>query len=100
MTGIDDALAATRKDAATHGRCRNPHCRRKVKHGVAYCCTTCATAHEDRWELEDDAPEGTHPLLRHTGLCDARREERGLWDELWIGTVRPAGDGRFGRLGT
>lgn len=54
-----------------YNKCDNPACRRKVKVGVAYCCTPCWQAHDGGYEIH---PAGS---LNHSGGCDQRMTQRG-----------------------
>lgn len=51
-------------------KCLKPDCMRKVKEGVAYCCSPCATAADGKYEIHE-----------HSEWCDKRNDERGECDE-------------------
>jgi hypothetical protein len=61
-----------------YGKCGKPDCRRKVKPGVAYCCTSCATAAQAPapYELAPYDP-ASHWVLVHSKDCEERSAERG-----------------------
>ena len=51
-------------------KCLKPDCMRKVKEGIAYCCSPCATADEGKYEIHE-----------HSEWCNQRNDERGECDE-------------------
>lgn len=58
--------------------CEKPDCLRRVKPGVAYCCTSCATAAQSPapYELAPYDP-GSHWVLVHSEDCEEQSAERG-----------------------
>lgn len=52
-------------------KCWKPDCMRKISHSVRYCCSPCALADEQKYEIHEDGPLG------HSVYCNARRTERG-----------------------
>lgn len=61
-------------------KCLKPDCMRKVKLGVAYCCTECSVAAEGRFEIH-----------AHSKGCNARTAERGECDEYEAIMMRQPG---------
>lgn len=59
-------------------KCDKPDCLRKVKPGIAYCCTSCATAAQSPapYELAPYDP-GSHWVLVHSKDCEERSAARG-----------------------
>lgn len=49
--------------------CRNPLCDRRTT--ALYCCGSCATAHEGKYEIHESGPLG------HSDACNQRHAERG-----------------------
>jgi len=60
------------------GKCLKPDCLRKVKPGVAYCCTSCATAAQAPapYEIAPYDP-ASHWVLVHGADCEERSAGRG-----------------------
>lgn len=52
-------------------KCENPLCDRLVKLGVAYCCDSCARAHEKHYEIHESG------ILGHSEACNQRHAQRG-----------------------
>lgn len=58
-------------DTLQFNKCTKPDCFRKVKQGIAFCCTPCSYAAEKKFEIHTEGP------LAHTESCNQRDAERG-----------------------
>ena len=77
----------------TFRKCAKPDCFRKVSQASACCCTACARAAEERYEIGPWEPSAPHWVLVHSEGCEQRRAERGEFSPVAL--LKAEAEGRW-----